>query len=551
VFGTWSWTVALGIGAVYLVLFAQLTSFPFQDYPNHVARGVVMADLLFQHGAHFGADFAVHLMVVPYILGDLVMATCVHLLGAKLGPAVFTALVLLSLPCALLFYMSVNRVAPRARPLIFLLGLYLATDWFFLRGFVAFRLSIAAIIVTLALANLLRRHWSAARYAAYAGALVLSYLVHLSWLAFFAVALSVSAAVRWWLGTTSVRREIWLFAPVLVLLAWQEFAVPTEGAGNPPLYTESWGGVLSKLTGTLTEFRAFGGHVAELLMVLLGLCLFWPLRAHLRSQAWSKPAVLEHLAIAAAFFGVYIVLPRDMKYIAYIDIRALPMIFVFLILAVLHVPAEMSAGREFASRSALALAMLLALGNLVYLSHHLRPKNAWMENYRKVVQSVPPGAPVLSVYAGRQADQASFLHAHSFVVIDRAGLTPYLFSGDHSDPMFYFQFKHPYYRPPENWYEAQRVRRLSPGARPSTQYLGVDGKPWYETTAAPDWRRVACEYDYLLVTEPFQQDMIGLATRTVASNQSAALLQVESDKQNCPRGGVSDRSGQGVGSRAH
>src|SRR5262249_41880965 len=49
--GKLGWAVALAIGAAYLILFARLTSFPLQDYPNHVARGVVMADLLFQHGA--------------------------------------------------------------------------------------------------------------------------------------------------------------------------------------------------------------------------------------------------------------------------------------------------------------------------------------------------------------------------------------------------------------------------------------------------------------------------------------------------------------------
>src|SRR5262249_16993935 len=157
---------------------------------------VVMADLLFHHGVRFGQEFSTQLIAVPYILGDLVLATSVELFGTVGGAGVFTVLVLLSLPCALIFYMSVNKLAPRGRLLVFLLTLYLSTDWFWLMGFMAFRLSVAAIVATLALADLLRRRWSVAMYLVYSGALVLSYLIHLTWLVFFAVVLGVSAAVR-------------------------------------------------------------------------------------------------------------------------------------------------------------------------------------------------------------------------------------------------------------------------------------------------------------------------------------------------------------------
>ncbi len=542
--GKLGWTAALAICAAYLAFFVQLTSFPLQDYPNHVARGAVMADLLFHHGARFGGQFAVQLMPVPYILGDLLLAGSMELLGTTGGAGVFTALLLLSLPCALLLYMGVNRLAPRARPLLFLVGLYLSTDWFFLMGFMAFRLSIAALVVTLALADLLRRRWSVPMFCVYVAALVLSYLVHLTWLVFFAVVLGVSAVVRWWFATTSARREIWLFVPVLALLAWQfgfvQILLP-QGAGVSPLYEPEWGGVGLKVKSLLMEFGGFGGHLAEPMMVLLALCLFWPVRHTLRLLGWiHNPGVLEQLAIAAAFLALYVILPRDLDYTAFVDIRALPIVVLFVIFALLRMPAEASGGSAFATGPALVLAALLATGNLAYLAFHVGQNNAWLTRYRTVVRSIPENASVLSVYAGPQATSMPFLHAGAFVVLDRGGITPYLFAGNRGDAMLYFRYRHPSYRPPEMWYDAQRLRNVAataadPGLHPTNGSRTADGRqPWYEITAAPDWRRIGCSYDFLLMTLPFARSSIGLATRTIAMNQSAALLKIDMDKRDCP-----------------
>jgi hypothetical protein len=534
------WVLALVICAAYLAFFVHLTSFPLQDYPNHVARGVVMDDLMFHHGARFGQQFAVRPMAVPYILGDLIMAGSIELFGTVAGAGVFMAIVLLALPCALLFYMRVNRLAPQARLFVFLLGLYLSTDWFLLMGFMAFRLAVAAVVFTLALADLVRRRWSVPLFAAYAGALAVCYLTHLSWLVFFAVVLGVSGAIRWWFATTTIKREIGLMAPVLLLFAWQFFLVPPQGNGTGKEYGLEWGGLLQKLNSLLMEFQGFGGHLAEPLILLLGLCILWPIRHSLSRQAWAKPVVLEQLAIALAFVVVYLAMPRETQYAAFIDLRALPMIVLFIIFAVLYVPPEDSAGRDFGTTPAVALVMLLAVGNLAYLMYHVGQNNAWMSRYRAVVQQIPAGATVLSIYADRQTDTRPFLHAGSFVVLDRGGITPYLFSGDRGDPMVYFRYLHRPYRPEESWYDAQRLRKQTATATETAAQLsgtqGDDDKPWYADTAPPDWSRVACDYDFLLITVPFDPQLIEVKAHTVAENHSVALLKVDSDKQNCRRG---------------
>jgi hypothetical protein len=135
-----------------------------------------------------------------------------------------------------------------------------------------------------------------------------------------------------------------------------------------------------------------------------------------------------------------------------------------------------------------------------------------------------------------------YLHAGALVVLDRGGIIPYLFAGNRGDPMLYFRYRHLSYRPPENWYDAQRLRNLATTSaeRGLQSTSGTDSandaQPWYENTAAPDWRRIGCEYDFLLITVPFDRNAIGLPTLTVARNQTAALLKIDADKHNCPAG---------------
>lgn len=96
--GKIGWIAAALIGAAYVACIVRLTSYPMQDYANHLARADVMADILFHHGARFGQVFQVHLTPVPYVLPDLILMCAVEVFGVAAGAGVFTGLVLLSLP---------------------------------------------------------------------------------------------------------------------------------------------------------------------------------------------------------------------------------------------------------------------------------------------------------------------------------------------------------------------------------------------------------------------------------------------------------------------
>src|SRR5690349_6144034 len=75
------WITWAVLTLMYVVFFAQLTSFPMQDLPNHLARAVVLSDLIFHDGARFGHVFEFHPMLIPYSAGDAVLTSCVELLG--------------------------------------------------------------------------------------------------------------------------------------------------------------------------------------------------------------------------------------------------------------------------------------------------------------------------------------------------------------------------------------------------------------------------------------------------------------------------------------
>ncbi len=528
----------LAVCAIYVAYFYQLTSFPFQDYPNHIARAVVLRDLIFHHGACFGQLFSFHITATPYLLTDLLLTVCLQLFGAKAGAGIFGALVLLSLPCALLFYMWANDLAPRGRLLVALIGLYLTTDTFFLLGFFAFRLAIALIIVSLALADLLRRAWSPALYAAYATLLVLGYLIHLTTLVFFAATLIVSGLTRLWFRSTTWRREIYLLIPVATLLALHFAAVAgLSHQASVHKYGYDWGDPAQKLRDFSSWFTRLGGAPAYAMLLALATCMLWPLRRELRSGALKKPAVVEQLLLAATFVGIFLVLPGEYSDAAHVDVRAIPLMVVFLIFACLHM-SDQSSGRPFESAPVLGLALALTLVNLGYLAKHLNRSSAWIGRYRQIVALIPAGARVLPVDTHPGIWGAT--HVGSFVLLDRAALTPYLFSADRGDAMRYFHYLHRPYAPSESWYRVQKEWSSAiensyevQGRRYTWRFTHSEkSNEWQTADLAPvNWNLIACDYDYLLFTQPFDANLIGTATRIVDSNEAAALLAV--DKQPC------------------
>src|SRR5580698_11581540 len=265
-----AWRGGLVLIVAYCLLFVLLSPLPVQDFPDHLARAVAMNDLLFHGGVRFGAIYHFHLEWIPYLLSDLILTAAVAAFGTTGGAALWILLVFLSLPCAALFYLRVRGIDPASRSLALLLSVYFATDWFFLMGFLSFRLAVAMLIATLALVELLRRKWSYPLFALYAGAVVLDYLMHLSPIVFLFAALGVTGLLRLWLRSTTLRTEVALIIPVLVVLAWHftigvQYREPTD----PVASAYFWGTLYSKLARIGSEFFHFSPSTDVLLVLLL------------------------------------------------------------------------------------------------------------------------------------------------------------------------------------------------------------------------------------------------------------------------------------------
>jgi hypothetical protein len=498
-----AWIGGLALIVAYCLLFVLLSPLPVQDFPDHLARAVAMNDLLFHGGARFGGIFHFQFEWIPYLLGDLILTAAVAVFGTTGGAALWILLVFLSLPCAALFYLRVRGIDPTSRSLALLLSVYFATDWFFLMGFLSYRVAVAMLIATLALVELLRRKWSYPLFALYTAAVVLDYLMHLSPIVFLLAALGVTGLLRLWLRTTSLRTEVALFVPVLVVLAWH-FTIGSHYSepGDPAQSAYVWGTLQSKFARIGSEFFHFVPRTDVLMVLILAACLF----ARTGVPRWHdlrRPLVLEMLALVVLFVATYFALPIGYAEAYYVDTRPLPLASFFLIAACLALPRPDPARFPRRERLAFFLAALLAIGNLAYLARHFIAQSAWIAQYRSVVAAIPEHGRVLPVYthAGDGA-VVPYLHVSGYVSMDRAAIEPYVFAADNGNPMKYFRYVHLPYDPAEVWYGEI--------PRPSL-----------------DWAAVARDYDFLVITKPFDPAVFALPTRTVTENSTAVLLAIQ------------------------
>jgi hypothetical protein len=536
------WAAAAVIASGYLVYFANLRSIPFQDFPNHLARAVIMSDLLFHSQGVFHHTYDVSLTSSPYLLHDLVFASCIEVLGPRAGAVAFLILVFSSMPIALLFYMRAARLAPRAAPVVCLLGLYLATDSFFLLGFMGFRLALALLLVSWGCVQRLRMHWSFGWYAGYLGSLLVGYFTHLTATVFFAVTLSISTTVLIWTRASSLRREIWFLAPLYLLILLHVLVLaPAHSGLNPPAYDFYWGTWDKKLQYLTFEYSRFGTRLDQPMMFLLLAALAWPLSRYVQIERLRQSGVFEAVAVAIAFVALYFVLPQFYSDSAFVDVRALAPALIMVILACLNVPGAGSSGRAFNSWTAIALAASLALFNLCYLIRHVGQHERELAAYRSLGDEVPMGSYLLPIHTlAKDGELRPMLHAAGYLVADRNVITPYLFSGDRGDPMKYFRYRSRPYWPEEDWYAARKSwdraieRSFMMGGRLYTWkfHYSSQNQHWVVQEPVPiDWNRVACRYDYLLMTKPVDRGLIEIPLSSVRENAFAVLGRV--DKSAC------------------
>jgi len=487
---------------IYLGVIAWFTPLVIQDFPNHLARALILEDLIFRHGVQFGSTYQYHFLFTPYVLGDLMLATLTAVLGISVAGSVWVILTFLSLPLSLLAYLRARETSPDVTVLMLFISLYLSTDTFFIMGFTEFRLSVAVVFVALALMELVRKRWSWMYYTAFVGVVIASYLTHLAATVFIGVAVGASAAWRVLLRQARITRELLLLTPVVAMIAWHElvainYRLPTDQLNQFFI----WGTPATKFFHLTWDFLRYNTYQELLVLVLLVALLGFAWRDRLFREGLSRkaPQVLEPWAYAFVFLVLYVALPFAQSEASYIDVRTLALVPVFLILGLLNLPRRATS----TGTAVHSLAIALVTANLVLLTFHFRKDSLWLAQYRAVVAKIPEHSNVLPIFTGTRARFRFIdLHAASFAVLDRHAQIPYLFSGDVGSPMKYFRYAHHPYAPLEFWYDE--------GRDPSV-----------------DWQRIRNTYQYALIMKPFSPARIPLQGHIVAQNDTAELLALD------------------------
>ena len=196
----------------HIVLLAALSSAPFLDLPNHLARATVVADLLLDGGKRFGQTFTFEWRFAPYILSDVALVGLVHGVGSDIAARLWMIANFLCIPAALWVYLRATGATPWGTAVAIVLSLFLSADWFYLSGFGAYRQSIAVVLLTLAVAHPLFARFHPIKYAALIALSAACYTLHLSGLLFMLAGLGVIAGLR------VLRREVSIVLAAAVMV---------------------------------------------------------------------------------------------------------------------------------------------------------------------------------------------------------------------------------------------------------------------------------------------------------------------------------------------
>jgi hypothetical protein len=419
------------IAGVYFLLWMRLSNLPFLDYPNHLARAVIMADALFDHGLRFAHAFTVNLSASTYVLGDLALASLVEAIGAARAGPLWAALVFLSLPASFVYLARALSLSPLACATAFLVGCYLGSSWFFLAGFFSFQLAVSLSLVVAA--NLCRQCEGASwwRLATIIAVTALGYFIHIT-IVLFVCLLCVVIAIAY---PAPRRQRItasaapFVFASALLVWGVLDPAAATHGGSD-------WGGVSAKLLRLVSPFVRFGLR-SEVLCVVPLVLLAWLGVTRWKSLRGDGRALLC-VVMVGAFLVMYCLLPVSQGHGYDVDVRALAPMYAGIVLLIL-LAIDGSAPRP--QITAWAVAAWLALANLWCLQHELSPLNKTIGVYRAILQMVPEESTLLPVSAAPNVGRhQAFLHAGSWATIDRGAITPYLFSGSTGEAMSYFRY---------------------------------------------------------------------------------------------------------------
>jgi hypothetical protein len=470
----------------YTGLFLLLSSEPFTDAPNQLARAAIMKSLWFDPQSPFQGMFSARHFFMPYSLPDLGLVLLIRMLGFELAGPVWSTLTMLVLVGGVCVYARQVLATAWAFAAAVLCSWYFATNYLFILGFFSFQWGIAAAFVALGALEAWRREksfgWVVLYVSLYIGACFSCYGAHLASFAILAAMVGIVGLIRVGLKQQNWMRWGWELAPFAVLTGYHLLLAPA--------HPEAAGGTLTHNT-VADKF----GHFVEAMFVRENyvvdrsiLALFWGIvvaaiwfgmrrRAGL-GRDWELAAMCGLAAI------IYFILPFGWGAISYIDERALPFVFIPLLMLSLRIFESSTPGRDQIT-CLLVACSVLAAANFGSLVSFLPRQNREVAEFREALLTIPPRQIVLPIHTRRKDGNTWPLrHAGSFYTAERDGYTPYLFSNaTRGGPSGYFADLSSIYRP---------------------------GQDWYMGEGSADWDEIARSYDYVAITKPWKAERIDL-----------------------------------------
>ncbi len=434
------WLAVAVIGAVLLAPLLVIDVPPILDYPNHLARMVVLAA-----GARdpvLSRMYAPHWAIIPDLAIDLFIPPMLHVLPPYVAGRIALALVLL-LPLAgvLAYHRALFGPGRAWWPLC---GALVGYNKMFLLGFMNFLLAVGAALLVAAVWARWRQRYPCRTSLACAVAATGVFFCHLGGLFFLGLLLASQEVER----LLPLRRRGLQLARsaaascgLLALTMLPSAILYSQSSLDRAAFMPKWSSLSEKLAGLI---GAVANYYLWLDLLTAGLIIGFVAASWRAGQLQVPPRTRVALA---ALLLLYVVAPYSLKSDAWLDAR-FPLMAGYLLFAG-------TAPRRLPLRTGLAVAAVCAGLLLVRTSV---VASMWAQHatdlraLRASIAPVPPGARVLVVRAAPKLNRAFWhtraphsryltnmdvtdFHTAALLLIERRAFWPLLFTSPSQQPL--------------------------------------------------------------------------------------------------------------------
>ncbi|MFN8390980.1 MAG: hypothetical protein U0136_11885 [Bdellovibrionota bacterium] len=496
------YSVALLVLTAYAAFLLSLNALPFPDIPNHLTRAYIMGHI--GESTELQQSFGFSPRFIPYFLGDWFLALLTRVLPLFTAGTVWVTALFLFFPFSVWYYLWSRGTDRESTLLILLLCPVFATGYYFLSGYHAYCLSVSLVFCALGFWENWQKPSTGTRlplYFTFALLCLATYFTHLAGFVFLAAILGLSVLARLVRRSLTALGSVVSLTPCALLCAYHA-AGAHLGASSGDVWIHRT--FLQKVLTLSAMFIRFDYTFdTGIVIVFLGLLavLIWSAIRDRNARGDNDSATLFELGIIiAGLTACYLILPGDMPPALEVDQRALPFACIFCCLFAVRAASASLRARWEIQAWCLALSVL----NLVYISSFLLNANRELTEYVSALGRVPRGQHLVSISTRPPLGRLDIgTHQAELYNVLGGGIAPELFAENTAGDQFsYFRYLRDWYSPGRFWYQRKQ-----------------DG--------TVRWDLIVSQYQYLIVTKPFDRERLKIARlNEIFSNSSATVFQI-------------------------